>query len=707
MVDYYISSSTGSDSNTGTSPSSPLKKISTAIAKGLLPGDRVLLYAGSDVDPSDVFVESVSLNSSGLVGQPIVFSIYSGSSSNDSRTGVRPIWVNDGQYVANSRNYNQHFHNGFGRSDSSVSYLENGRFSEVTGGVNTDLAGWTESLGAGASIYQDTTDTPPGELYSCVITSGTSGVTRLQQGVHFSPSQMYEVSFMVRSVNGATAIVDFYELSNGLSNVKSADGVYRTWNGYQSISDLSIDGTESTWTRKTAIIESDSLVHATTLRITVDNNIANGYIVLSKFCVRPLWKKYSGNIWSIGWSVSKSGKSIKMVFDDEHPLPLLNDIESLEKSTEGFYIDISAGSLGNILYVCTKDGGSPEEKGTDITICSGTPTIDFAGNSYISVDNIQLEGGSGFCVDNVGSNSTFEHCLITKITYGVNLTGDFISFNKCRLSSMDYGIRLAPGFNSLTVSNCLFSDALKVYEEGGGVWWTDADSVIVEDCTFVNCTYGVAFQGQSSTATSSNCIIRNNTITDCHIGIWDQSLSNGAVGCKVINNVILSGVSGKYMIQSASIEDGLSYGLVQYRDNNNTLWAGNIVIGVDVGILLTINASQSAFTENCILDTFVASVMVRNSQKVYFDTVNFSRNRYDNNVFIAIDSSNLPARVDFDTWRNTYGKDQNSIMMSPRDPLNANNFNDDSRVLRYITAAKSFSSGKGRTLNRLIANIVD
>src|SRR5579872_5567259 len=72
-TNYYVSSSGGSDGNSGTSPSSPWKTIVKVNSHGLLAGDSVFLKSG------DVFTEPLNLNYSGHSNAHIVFSTYGGT----------------------------------------------------------------------------------------------------------------------------------------------------------------------------------------------------------------------------------------------------------------------------------------------------------------------------------------------------------------------------------------------------------------------------------------------------------------------------------------------------------------------------------------------------------------------------------------------------------------------------------------------------
>ncbi len=67
---YYVSSSTGSDSNSGTASTSPWQTIAHVNAQTFLPGDSILFRRG------DVWNESLVPPSSGTSGNPIAFDAY-------------------------------------------------------------------------------------------------------------------------------------------------------------------------------------------------------------------------------------------------------------------------------------------------------------------------------------------------------------------------------------------------------------------------------------------------------------------------------------------------------------------------------------------------------------------------------------------------------------------------------------------------------
>ena len=87
---YYVSSSTGSDSNSGTSSSAAWKTIAKVNGQTFQPGDAILLKRG------DVWNESLVPTSSGSAGSPIKFDAY-GTGAPTNLTGYYAVpssaWV--------------------------------------------------------------------------------------------------------------------------------------------------------------------------------------------------------------------------------------------------------------------------------------------------------------------------------------------------------------------------------------------------------------------------------------------------------------------------------------------------------------------------------------------------------------------------------------------------------------------------------------
>ena len=87
---YYVSSSTGSDANSATSPSTPWQTIGHVNAQTFQPGDSILFKRG------DVWNEQLAPVSSGTSGNPITFDAY-GTGSAPNLTGYYAVppsaWV--------------------------------------------------------------------------------------------------------------------------------------------------------------------------------------------------------------------------------------------------------------------------------------------------------------------------------------------------------------------------------------------------------------------------------------------------------------------------------------------------------------------------------------------------------------------------------------------------------------------------------------
>jgi parallel beta-helix repeat protein len=97
---YYLSSTSGSDSNSGTSSSSPWKTLNKLNSfHNLQPGDYVLFKRG------DTFYGSITISNSGSAGNPITFGAY-GTGPKPIITGFTTVsnWTNIGGNVWESTN---------------------------------------------------------------------------------------------------------------------------------------------------------------------------------------------------------------------------------------------------------------------------------------------------------------------------------------------------------------------------------------------------------------------------------------------------------------------------------------------------------------------------------------------------------------------------------------------------------------------------
>ena len=96
---YYLSSSSGSDYNSGTDPSSPWQSINKINSISLQPGDNVLFKRG------DTFYGGLKISNSGTSGNPITFGAY-GSGNKPILTGFTSVssWTNVGGNIWESTN---------------------------------------------------------------------------------------------------------------------------------------------------------------------------------------------------------------------------------------------------------------------------------------------------------------------------------------------------------------------------------------------------------------------------------------------------------------------------------------------------------------------------------------------------------------------------------------------------------------------------
>ncbi|MGI9071492.1 MAG: chitobiase/beta-hexosaminidase C-terminal domain-containing protein [Bryobacteraceae bacterium] len=158
---YYVSSSSGSDSNTGTSITTPWKTISKVDTKVLVPGDFVLFKAGDTWIGSN-FSKTLSTPSAGISGKQITYGSYG--------SGAAPILDGNnsvGTAVRISRNYITI--NGFQIRNVTGVLID---YTGTTGtnilniaGKNAGVWGYRAGSGAGNTLIDHT---------SCSVDSGHS-----------------------------------------------------------------------------------------------------------------------------------------------------------------------------------------------------------------------------------------------------------------------------------------------------------------------------------------------------------------------------------------------------------------------------------------------------------------------------------------------------------------------------------------------------
>ncbi|MHB0878238.1 MAG: hypothetical protein ACYC5O_19555, partial [Anaerolineae bacterium] len=83
-TNYYVNSSTGSDSNSGTSSSAPWRSLAPVHSRNFVAGDTINLAAGSTFDGGLV------INDSGSTSSPITFQAYG--------SGNKPVIRNSGDW---------------------------------------------------------------------------------------------------------------------------------------------------------------------------------------------------------------------------------------------------------------------------------------------------------------------------------------------------------------------------------------------------------------------------------------------------------------------------------------------------------------------------------------------------------------------------------------------------------------------------------
>jgi hypothetical protein len=158
---YYVSSSSGSDSNSGTSTSSPWKTVTKVNARSYSPGDFILFKRG-DTWVGSNFSKTLTTTSAGISGKQITYGDYG--------SGAAPVLEGNnviGTGIHISRNYVTI--NGFQIRNVTGVFVD---YTGTTGsnilniaGTNAGVWGYRAGSGAGNTLIDHT---------SCTITSGHS-----------------------------------------------------------------------------------------------------------------------------------------------------------------------------------------------------------------------------------------------------------------------------------------------------------------------------------------------------------------------------------------------------------------------------------------------------------------------------------------------------------------------------------------------------
>ncbi|PWD98919.1 T9SS type A sorting domain-containing protein [Marinilabilia rubra] len=128
---YYVSSTTGNDNNDGLTPETPWKTLAKVSEFSYTPGDSVLFFSG------DEFTGQLKINSSGIEGDPLVFSRYG--------PGNQPVLNGAGSSV--------------GDFESTV-FINNQSFIElqdleITNDRKTSRSGSDDKVGYGIFVLND------------------------------------------------------------------------------------------------------------------------------------------------------------------------------------------------------------------------------------------------------------------------------------------------------------------------------------------------------------------------------------------------------------------------------------------------------------------------------------------------------------------------------------------------------------------------
>jgi parallel beta-helix repeat protein len=218
---YYVSSSSGADSNDGSSAQRPFKTLTKISALQFLPGDSIFLKRG------DKWNEKLKLRSSGSSGKPITIDAY-GTGKKPQITGITTIDPKSWRQVGESGIYYRITGKPYGVFEDGVKIIDDNRYNIPDG---NNAKGNPTLTGSGGDWYFDS---PTFTLYY----RPTSGVPS-DHLVQYSPSSagiyISKQSYIViRNINisyiGGSAI---YVYSSDHITVDNCDISYTFEHGIQ------------------------------------------------------------------------------------------------------------------------------------------------------------------------------------------------------------------------------------------------------------------------------------------------------------------------------------------------------------------------------------------------------------------------------------------------------------------------------------------
>lgn len=426
---YYVSSSSGNDTNTGLSTSTPWKTVAKVNAAALVAGDSVVFKKG------DVWRERLTLMKSGTQGSPITYTSY-GTGSNPVLDGSgTSLWVGltdyyssaslqwfvidgleirffqTGIHLEKSKNFiirNSSIHDGGGGGNGLVS-ISNATDSEID--HNTIFNNSTQN-GIWLSSGTQRIDVHHNKAYNC----GTNGIGLSQTSYNIIRNNTVWNNSKVSPQYGGIGVevnANYNQVFNNISyenthaglvlNGKNNDVFHNSlfnnteyqliltdWNGSAPINNTFKNNIFSvpTGSRVIAFFNSNSAGSWSDLSNTFDYNLyflpsgdTNNFIL-------GLSRNYSFAQWK-----SIAGKETKGLFSDpkvtsttSHDFSLLSNSPAINA---GVVTTVTTDSLGN----SRTNGGAPDIGAYEfISSVSPTPTITPTSTNWCSSADINSDG---------------------------------------------------------------------------------------------------------------------------------------------------------------------------------------------------------------------------------------------------------------------------------------------------------------------------
>ena len=232
-----------------------------------------------------------------------------------------------------------------------------------------------------------------------------------------------------------------------------------------------------------------------------------------------------------------------------------------------------------------------------INVPADYPTIQGAIDASSNGDIVQISAGEYFesQLDTEGKNITIRGNLNSHnsiaVTINSNYAGRIFTLNKGETVSIENlklinGNGIGPGAGggailienstNATISNCIIKDNTATCCDGGGIRILDSDAIII-DCTVTNnsSNYGGGIECRGGNPTIMNCTISSNT-TNGGGGIRCDNSSPEIVNCVIDNNVANDYGGGILCHGDAVISDCIITN--NFSDSSNTLSGGGIKI---------------------------------------------------------------------------------------------------------------------------------